>query len=251
MGERFRLGVDHRVHRPDAGVHVGAAELLLVHHLPDPGDHRRPRHEHLRRAPHEHRVMARHQPRGPEPRDGAEPEADDRNGREVRDRVLPSDGLAHVGAAFGLDGLDRAAAPGAVDEPHEGEAKLAGHLLRRHHLVPDRRIRRSAPHREVVAFDHHPAAVEVAPAVDEVGGPEPGEAPFLVVGGDPRDRADLVEGPGVEEPVHPLAHRELPLPVVARDLLRAAHLADELLPSAKLLELGLPACRLARHRSLG
>ena len=37
VGERLRLGVDHRVHRPDAGVHVGAPKLLLVDHFPDAG----------------------------------------------------------------------------------------------------------------------------------------------------------------------------------------------------------------------
>ena len=130
--------------------------------------------------------MARHEPGGAEPGDRAEPETDDGDGREVRDGVLPADGLAHVGAALGLDRLDRAAAPGAVDEPHQRQAKLAGHLLRRHHLVPDRCVRRSAPYREIVAFDHHPAAVEVTPAVDEIGGPKPGEAAFVVVGGERR-----------------------------------------------------------------
>ena len=243
VGERFRLGIDHRVDRADAGVHVGAAEFLLVDRLSDPGHHRRPRHEHLRGAPHQHRVVARHEPRGPEPRDRAEPEADDGNRREVRDRVLPADCLAHVGAALGLDGLDRAAAPRAVHEPDEGKPQLARHLLRRDHLVPDGGVRRAASDREVVAFDHHPAAVEIAPAVDEVRGPKAGEAAFLVVGGDPGDRADLVERAGVEEPVHPFADRELALAVMARDLLRAAHLADELLTPAKLLELGLPAPR--------
>ena len=241
MGERLRLGFDHRVDRADAGVHVGAPELLLVDRLPDPRHHRRPRHEHLRRAPHQHRVVARHEPRGPEPRDRAEPEADDGNRGEVRDHVLPADGLAHVGAALGLDGLDRAAAPRAVHEPDEGKPQLARHLLRRDHLVPDGGIRRPAADREVVAFDHHPAPVEVAPAIDEVRGPEAGEAAFLVIRGGPGDRADLVERAGVDEPVHPFADRELALAVVARDLLRAAHLADEALPPTKLRELGLPA----------
>ena len=103
----------------------------------------------------------------------------------------------------------------------------------------------AAPHGEVVAFHHHSATAEIAPAVNEVGGPKPGEAALLVVRGNAGDRADLMERAGIEEPVHPFSHRELALAVMAGDLLRPTHLAHEALPPAELLKLRLPALGLA------
>ena len=146
--EGFLLARHHVV---DRAVRAHGCRLLpsssLVTFSPSARDHRRPGDEHLRDALDHQRVVARHDPRGAEARDRAEAERHDRHRARLSTNQLPAGIGRHVGVAERLDGLDRAAAAGAVDQPHDRHAQLVRHLLRHHLLLPDRRRprRRRAP----------------------------------------------------------------------------------------------------------
>src|SRR5690606_33636394 len=66
-----------------------------------------------------------------------------------------------------------------------------------------------------------------------------------VVLGEAGYRADLVEAAGVDQGVDALAHGQLAVGVVPGDLLGAAHLPGEFLPTGVLVDLGLPAHRVS------
>ena len=124
--------------------------------LPPPADRRRtsgPSRDHHRevRGNHSRRAQAGHRPQR---------RGDDRHHGEVLDRQLPAGDEWHVRVAHRLEGLDPAAAAGAVDQAHERQAQLVRHLLRIDHLRHDSRVGGAAPHREVVSLYHCRSAVD-------------------------------------------------------------------------------------------
>src|SRR5207244_6363193 len=103
-----------------------------------------------------------------------------------------------------------------------------------------RGVRGAAADGEVVALDDRTPPLDAALADDHVRRQERGELAVAVLGA-PRQRAGLVKGVPVEEPVDPLAHGEPAAAVLPVDPLGAAHPARELLAAAQLLQLRLPA----------
>ena len=65
-------------------------------------------------------------------------------------------------------------------------------------------------------------------------------SPSLVVRADAGDRADLVERPGIDQPVDALANGELAELVLTSDLVGPTHRLGHLGATAQLVELGLP-----------
>ena len=125
-----------------------------------------------------------------------------------------------------------------------------GHALGVHLLLEDRRVGRSAPHREVVAADDDRAAVDAAAAHDEVGRREVDEVTVVVVGGAAGQRADLVEAAVVEQARDALTNRQLPERAVLGDLLLAAHPRGELLARASSSSSGVQSFGLCRSCEL-
>src|SRR5690606_12889545 len=113
-----------------------------------------------------------------------------------------------VGAAGRLDGLHRAAAAGALDDPDDRHAHLLRHPLRVALLLLDGGVGRAAADGEVVAGDDDGAAVDGAAADDAVGGRQADQLAVLVIGGTARDGADLAEAALVDQAVDALAHGE-------------------------------------------
>jgi hypothetical protein len=98
----------------------------------------------------------------------------------------------------------------------------------------------AAPDREVVAADHHPAAVDAPGACHQVGGRQRPERPVRVVLPKPGEGADLVKGARVEEPLDAFPDGQPAGVVLAPDPLLAAHPASHLLSTAQLFELRAP-----------
>ena len=124
-----------------------------------------------------------------------------------------------------LDGLDRAAAAGALDDADDRQAQLVGHALGQDRLHRDGGVGRAAAHREVVAQHDHRAAVDLRSPHHAVGRRELGQLVVGVVLGLAGDGADLVEAALVDQPVDALAHREPAAVVLALHLVGPAHLA--------------------------
>ncbi len=185
--------------------------------------------------------MAAHQPRRAKARDRAKSERHDRHGAHVGDDPIPGRIGRHIGVAHRLDGLDRAAAAGAVDQPHERHAQLVRHLLGHHLLAADRRIRRAAAHGEIVAADHDRPAFDPPAPEHEIRGLERLKLAVVAILRAARERADLVKAAGIEQLLDPLAHREPAGIVLALDLVRPAHLARQGLAAAQFLDIGFPA----------
>ena len=114
------------------------------------------------------------------------------------------------------------------------------HPLGVDHLLPDRRVGGPAADGEVVALHDDAAALDLALADHHVGRQEVLQLALVVVGADAGQRAGLVEGARVEEPVDPLADGQLPGGALALDALLAAHPPRERLAPSQLLQLGFP-----------
>ncbi len=185
--------------------------------------------------------MAGDETRGAETRNRTEAKTHDRNGGEIVDDVFPALHVGHIGALIDFQRLDRTAAAGAVDQTHDRQLQLVGHLLGIDLLGADRGIARAAAHGEIITADDNGTAVDAAAPHDEVAGKKFGHLTGFVVGRLAGDAADLVEGAGIEHLVDALAHREALVVVLALDLLRAAHLVGELLTRPKLVDFLLPA----------
>ena len=155
--------------------------------------------------------------------------------------MLPSRIERDERAALGLERLHRAAAARAVDQADDRQPELARHSLRVHLLLEDRRVGGAAAHREVVAGHDDRSAVDAAPPHHEVRGRHVDDVAVVVVGGAAGERADLVEGSGIEQRVDAFAHGQLALRVVLGDLLVAAHPPRERAAARELVELGFPA----------
>ena len=164
---------------------------------------------------------------------------------------MPAGVGRHIGVAVGLDGLHRAAAAGAVDQPYDRQPKLVRHLLRHHLLLPDGGIGGAAAHREVVAADHDRSAVDPAASEHEIGRLQRLKLAVVAVAAAPRDRADLVEAVRVEQAVDALAHREPAGIVLALDLFGPAHLPGERLAPPQFFDLGFPAHPAPRISTIG
>src|SRR6185436_17275056 len=121
----------------------------------------------------------------------------------------------------------------------ERDAQFARRTLGPHHLLPDGRVGRPAADGEVVSLDDRAAAVDPAPADEDVRGQEALDLAVVAVGRAAREAARLVEGAVVEEVRHPLADGQAAARALARDALLAAHLGGERLTAPQLLELGL------------
>ncbi len=226
-----------------------AAELLLRHLFTEAGHDWRPGHEHLRGAAHHDGVVAVRHPGGTETGHRSERQRHDRHGGQVVDRVLPAEQRRDVGAAVGVERLDRTATAGAVDQSHDGDAQLERHLLGVDLLLPDGGVGRAAAHGEVVPADHDGTTVDAAAPHYEVAGGERLELAVLAVAALAGQRADLVEGVRVEQRVDALAHRELAPRVLPLDLLRTAHGVSQGLTPVQLVDVVLPAVpHGAQHR---
>ena len=246
--ERLLLGVHRVIDRAAGDLHVPAAELLLGARLAQPLHHRRAGDEHRRDLLHHHRVMAGGQPRGAEAGDRAQAQRHHRHRPHVVGHQVERGGLrqpaGQVGAAGGLDRLHRTAAAGALDQPDDRHAELRRDLLRHLRLALDRGIRRTAAQGEVVAGDHHRAAIDGAAPEHAVGGSEGGDLLAVsVVGRLAGDRADLVEAAGIQHAVDPLADGEAAALVLARDAVRPAQLLRQRDARAEFGEFRLPADR--------
>ena len=170
-GEGLVLAVDRLVDRAGAQLDLPAAQLLLVVLLgAEAVHHRRAGDEHRRDLLHHHRVVrggeprraeARRPSRGPAPTVGTVP--------MLLHHPFPAAHARHVGAAGGLDGLDRAAAARALDHADQRHAILVGVALDEDVLFLDRGVGRAAAHGEVVAGHGDGPAVDLGAAHHGVG----------------------------------------------------------------------------------
>ena len=161
--------------------------------MPGHRDDRRARDEQLRAAAHDHREVRADHAGGAEAGDRAERGRDDRHARQVLHDQVEARQRRHVGEAHLLERLDRPAAAGAVDQPHERDAQVVREPLGVDGLLPDRRVGGAAAHGEVVALHDGAAAVEAALADDRVGGQEVRQVALAVVAGATGQRPGLVE----------------------------------------------------------
>ena len=233
------------VDRAGPRLRASAAERLLVGRLAHRRRyHRRAGDEQLAAAAHDHGEVRRHHARRPEPRHGPERRGHHGHDRHVLHGDLHPGHVRHVGEAHLLERLDRAAAARAVDEPRQRQPQVVRHPLRVDHLLPDRGVRGAAADREVIRLHDEPAPVGLALPDDHVGRHERLELAVGAVARDAGQRARLVEGPRIEQPLDPLADGQLARGVLAIDARGAvgvrAWVGRECLAPAQLLELGLP-----------
>ena len=242
-------GVECRDHRPahfqrlvvvfreivgdsgDPRVDVRAPEIFGRHFLSGRRfDERRPAEKDRARTPDDDGLV-RHG------RDvGAARRARSHDGGNLRDplrrhpRLVEEDAseMVAIGKHLGLQRQERAA---GVDEVHAGQTVLQRDVLRAHVLLDGDREVRPALHRRVVGDDDHFAAGDAADAGDESG---PGR--IAVVHVERRERRELQKRrTGIEQPIDPVADRQLALLAMPFDVLRAAALAGG---EQTLLQLG-------------
>ena len=158
-----------------------------------------------------------------------------------------------VGEDLGLQRQERAA---RIDEVDARQAVLQRDFLRAQVLLDRERVVGAALDRGVVGDDHHVAARHAADAGDDAG-----RRRVVVVHVPRRQRRELEERRArIEQRVDALAHRQLALLAVAREVLRAAALlrlrqplavfGDERLHAVAVgAELGGRRCRCASRES--
>lgn len=231
------------IDRAGLGLDVGAAELLLREILPQRLHHRRACDEHRGRLGHDG-IVAGGQTRRAQARNRAEAEGDHRHTREVlRREAIPAgaaDAARQIGCALGLDGLDRAAAAGALDDADDGQTEVVRHLLRHQGLCRDRRIRRAAAHREIVADHDHGAAVDACTAEHAVRRRHGFQLARGIILTDAGDGTDLVEAALVDQFVDAFPNSQPALVMLSLDLVNAAHLPREGFAPGELVEFRLP-----------
>src|SRR3984957_7234428 len=184
--------------------------------------------------------MTGHEPGRTQPCDRAETERHDGHRAKVRDHPIPARTGRNVGESAGLEGLDRTAAAGAVDEAYERQTRLIRHLLGLDLLLMDRRIGRTAAYGEVIGCDCDRPALDAAAAEDEVGCTKLQQFAIVAVGAHTGDTADLPEARRIEQPVDTLAHCELAFAPLDRDFFGSAHLARRALAFAQCGDLRIP-----------
>src|SRR3954454_22485804 len=96
------------------------------------------------------------------------------------------------------------------------------HLLGHQRLFADRRVRRAAAHREIVADDDNRAAVDKGPAHHAIRRHEFEKPALRVIFGTAGNRADLVKAAAIDKAVNALADRELTRIVLTLNLVSAA-----------------------------
>src|SRR5947209_5037029 len=114
------------------------------------------------------------------------------------------------------------------------------HVFGHQRLRMDRRVRRAAAHGEIVADNHHRAAVDLRPAEDAICRRERAQLVCRIIFGDTGKRADLAKAVLVDEAVDALAYGETAALVLALDLVGPAHLARQRFAAPELIEFGLP-----------
>ena len=146
--ERFFFARHFVVHRAAAArVDFKTAEFFLGNFFADAAlHHRRSGDEELARSAHHQRKVRRDHAHRAEPGHRTQARADHRHFAEHRGDGVPGRIRRHVGASDLLDGLDAAAAAGAVHQPDHRDAQAARQLLAVPHFVADgaRRPRRRA-----------------------------------------------------------------------------------------------------------
>ena len=224
--DRERVLVGGRVVVGDAGaarVDVRAAELLGRHLLPGRRLHeRRAADEDRPRALDDHRLV-RHRgdvraTRGARAHDDGDLGDAERGQPRLVEEDSPE--VVAVGEDLGLEGEERAA---RVHEVEAREPVLAGDLLCAEVLLHRERVVRAALDRRVVGDDH------ALPSLDDADpGHDPRRRRVAVVQLPGGERVQLEErGARVDEPVDPLARRELAAGAVSLDRLLAAAGGDE------------------------
>ena len=128
-----------------------------------------------------------------------------------------------------FDVLDRTAATRAVNQPHQRNPQVIGHLFGEDHLVADGAIVGAPPHREVVPHHHGRLGVDACSAHDHIGGHHILELSILVVLTCASQHADLDEGVWVSQAIDPLAHRQFARIVLASHLVFPTHFQGQLL----------------------
>ncbi len=231
------LVVDRAAH---VRVNFGAAEFLLGQVLADaPFDDRRSRDEQLTRPAHHHREVRRRHPRRADSRDRSHASRDHRHLAHQFYQHVEIRIRRHVGPLDRLERSHAAAASGSVHQPNDRDMQLMRDQFRIAALVADIRVRRTAAHREVVAADHDAPPVDSSRAADKVRRHDRRERLALVFRRS-RQRAVFMKRPRVEQPLDPLAHRELAPIMLPLDVLSPAHPLRELNAPPNFLDLLLP-----------
>ena len=189
--------------------------------------------------------MARCQARSTQPGHRAQPDPDHRHigqiGRHHVETAGAADTTRQVGRALGFDGLDRAAAARALDDPHDRQAKRLGHFFGHQGFGSNRCIGRAAAHCEVVAHHHHRAAFDLAATEHAVGRGHAGQRVGCVVFADSRQGSHFLKAASIDQTIDALAHRETTAIMLTLDLVGAAHFMGKGLAACEFVEFRLPA----------
>ena len=206
-----------------------------------PVDHGGPGSEDLAEALDHDRVMAGDRACRAEPGSRAERKGDDRHRVEVLHHVRPAGDGRDIGRADLFERLHAAAAAGAVDHADDRQLQFVRHLLGLHHLAADACVGRPAANGEIVGRGHDRAAVHQRLAEQEGGGKDAGEIAVLVIRTASCDLADFAESTIVAQRGEPGACVHLAAPMLAGDLIRAAHLFGQRLAVAQFFQFLVPA----------
>ena len=206
------------------GVNVGAAEFVLGEADAKGALHqRRTADHHLGRVARHDREVRRDQTPGRETGDRAGGHGhhgnlahgigDDPEARRRVDRFAS-------GPAAPATALDAAAAP--FQGTHQRHLVLHGEVFGVDALAQSGRVRRAALQGEVLAADHHPTALYATETDDVVGRDEARQFVVVVVVGDGRGLALLLERARIEQGVDPFADGQPAAGVLLGDAVLAA-----------------------------
>src|SRR5215472_915184 len=241
LSQRVVLALGQVVDRARfAGVYLPAAQVLFGHLAPHAVAYDgRAGDEELRAVAHHHREVGADNSGGSEPCHRPQACSHDRVLAQIVDHDVPARIGRDVGPPGLLVRLYAAAAACAVDQPHQGQAQLAGQPLGVDLLLVDGRIRRPAAHGEVIAADDDPPASDAASSHHAVGRREALQLAVLVHS-EAGQGAVLLEAARVQQTVDPLADGQPPRRVLAGDAVATPHLARQLFTVAQLFQLWLP-----------
>ena len=206
--DRQRMDVVGRVVVGDAGeagMHVGAAELLGRDDLAGRGfEQRRAAEEDRALLAHDDGLVRHRRHIGAARRAGAHDAGDLRNAERGQRRLVVEDAAEMLAVREHL-GLVRQVGAAGIDEVDAGQPVLARDLLRAQVLLHRHRVVGAALDGRVVADDHRLAPADAADAGDQ-----PGAVDVVLVHAVRRKRAELEEGRArIDEAQHALARQEL------------------------------------------